>query len=152
MKALSRLAIILLAVGLGTAALAATERSSGPPGFRSAGELGGVLMRAARQLNLTDAQKQAIRDLLKNARQQRSDQDYDITVLGDPGNSNYAAAIESAKTQAAQRVQKASELQQQIYNLLTPEQKSQLPTVLADMKADMEARRAERQQRAQQGT
>lgn len=94
-----------------------------PPAFRSGGELGGVLTRAVRQLNLTDAQKRAIRDLLKNARQQRSGQDYDITVLGDPGNANYAAAIESAKTQAAQRVQKANELQQQIYNLLTPEHK-----------------------------
>lgn len=151
MKTLPRIALITLtAIGFGAAVAAAPDRPNGSPGFAGRSELGGTLVRAAQQLNLTDNQKQAIRDLLKNSRQQASGQSFDITVLGDPGNSNYAAAMENAKTQAAQRVQRASELQQQIYNLLTTEQKQQLPKVLADMKAKMDARRAERQQK--QGT
>lgn len=148
MKVFSRIALIALAaVGLGTAALAAApDRPNGRPSFAGS-ELGGGLMRAARELNLTDAQQQAIRDLVKNARQQRTRSSLDITVIGDPGNPNYAAAIETAKTQAAQRIQAASDLQHQIYNVLTPAQKTQLPTVLADIKARMAARRAELQQK-----
>lgn len=154
MKFTSRIVLATLAAaGLATAVAAAPSRL-GASGLSGGPELSGSLMRAARELNLTDNQKQAMRDLLRNARDaavaNRAAQPYDITVLGDPGNSNYAAAVDNAKTQAAARIQRASELQLQVYNLLTPEQKAQLPKVLADMKAEREARRAERQQRREQ--
>jgi hypothetical protein len=63
-------------------------------------------------------------------------------VLGNPGDANYATALQSAKTLAATRIQNESELQGQIYNVLTAQQKAQLPTVLASMKAQAAQRRA----------
>lgn len=146
--------LALAAAGVGTAVVAAPDNQRPPmhgrAGFAGGMAFGGTLMRATQELNLTDSQRQAIRDLMKNARsdamKQRSEQGYDITVLGDPGNANYSAALEQAKQQAAQRVQRASDLQLQVYNLLTPEQKAKLPTVLSNMKAERETRRQQRQQ------
>ena len=66
----------------------------------------------------------------------------DMSVLGNPGDPNYATALQSAKTMAATRLQNESEIQGQIYNVLTAQQKTQLPTVLAAMKAQAAQRRA----------
>ena len=66
-----------------------------------------------------------------------------MTVLANPGDPNYATALQTAKTKFEARMQSESELQGQIYNVLTPAQKAQLPTVLASMKAQAQARRAQ---------
>src|SRR5437868_8309010 len=50
------------------------------------------------------------------------------------------------KSAAATRLQNEAELQGQIYNVLSAEQKARLPQVLADMKSRFEARRATWQQ------
>jgi len=96
------------------------------------------LVRALHQLNLTDAQKQQIHAIMVNARQQLAASRQgapDFTVLGNPGDPNYPAAIQSLQTRAAQRVSQASQVEQQIYAVLTAEQKAQLPQVLASIKA-----------------
>ena len=75
-----------------------------------------------------------------------------MTVLANPGDPNYATALQSAKTLASTRIQNQSELQGQIYNVLTAQQKAQLPTVLASMKAQAAQRRAAWEQKHATGT
>jgi Spy/CpxP family protein refolding chaperone len=106
----------------------------------------GSLLRATRQLNLTADQQSQIKSILSSARSQGPGQGgagMDITVLGNPADPNYATALQTAKAAAANRLQLESEVQGQVYNVLTTEQKTQLPTVLAGMKAQMAARRAQ---------
>jgi Spy/CpxP family protein refolding chaperone len=118
------------------------------------GLLVGSLLHATKQLNLTADQQQSIKSILSNARaQQRANAQnpqVDMTVLANPGDPNYATALQTAKTLAANRIQNESEIEGQIYNVLTPQQKAQLPQVLADMKAKFQQRRAAWQQRHQQ--
>lgn len=117
-----------------------------------------TLLRATRQLNLTADQQQTIKSLLSQARsQQRSQHGLsgnapDITVLGNPGHENYASAVQSLQSNASTRIQRESELAGSIYNVLTTEQKQQLPTVLANMKAQAQARRAAWQAQHAAGT
>lgn len=114
----------------------------------------GTLLRATRQLNLTSEQKQTIRTLLSQGRSQRfsGGNAPDITVLGNPGQEGYASAVQSLQSNAASRIQSQSELANGIYNVLTTEQKQQLPTVLANMKAKAQARRAAWQAQHASGT
>ena len=118
------------------------------------GMLVGMTLRATKQLNLTAEQQASIKGILSSARAQHKaamasaqGAPVDLTVLGNPGDPNYATALQSAKTLAANRLQRDSELQGQIYNVLTAEQKTQLPTVLAAMKAKAAQRRAAWQQK-----
>jgi Spy/CpxP family protein refolding chaperone len=101
----------------------------------------GGLMRAFHELNLTAAQQQQIHGILSNARQQFASQRAagapDMMALMNPGDPNYAAAVQAAKKRAADRIQRASDLKLQVYNVLTPEQKSQLSKSMADWKARM---------------
>ena len=104
-------------------------------------------MRATRQLNLTADQQASIKTILSNARAQAkaaraAGPAVDMTVLANPGDPNYATALQNAKTLAANHIQAESQLQAQIYDVLTAQQKAQLPTVLAALKAQAAARRA----------
>jgi Spy/CpxP family protein refolding chaperone len=93
-------------------------------------------IRAIRQLQLSDDQKQQIKSLLGAARTAaRSEPRPDLSVLANPSDPNYAAALQAAKDRAAVVVQRWSDLQLQIYNVLTPEQKAQLPQVLSNLQA-----------------
>ena len=110
------------------------------------GLLLGMTLRATKQLNLTAEQQASIKTILSNARAQAkadraSEPAVDMTVLGNPGDPNYASALQNAKTLAANRLQRQSQLQAQIYDVLTAEQKAQLPTVLASLKAQAATRR-----------
>jgi Spy/CpxP family protein refolding chaperone len=108
----------------------------------------GMTLRATKQLNLTADQQASIKTILSTARAQAkaahaaNASSVDMTVLANPGDPNYATALQSAKTLASTRIQNQSELQGQIYNVLTAQQKAQLPTVLASMKAQAAQRRA----------
>ena len=108
----------------------------------------GMTLRATKQLNLTAEQQASIKTILSTARAQAkaahaaNASSVDMTVLANPGDPNYATALQSAKTLASTRIQNQSELQGQIYNVLTAQQKAQLPTVLASMKAQAAQRRA----------
>jgi len=134
------------------------------------------LMAAFRQLNLTPVQREQVRSIVFNAResvrmraaqaqqsgamQQRLD---DFAVLANPGDPGYARSVQQLKTRATERVQQsiqlATDTEQKLYNVLTAEQKAQLPKVLTDMKSRIEQRmnalRARRQgagSRRDQGT
>jgi Spy/CpxP family protein refolding chaperone len=119
-------------------------------GHRGGGMLVGVMLRATRQLNLTADQEASIKGILSNARAQHEaaagTAANDMLTLANPGDPNYAMALQSAKAAAATRLQNEVELQGQIYNVLTADQKAKLPQVLADMKSRFEARRAAWQQ------
>lgn len=112
--------------------------------------LAGVLLRQLRELDLSDQQRQSMRNVLAQARKQRqsnaSRPPLDIAVLGNPGSAGYARAVQAEKDRAAARIQRQSEIETQLYNVLTPTQKRALATLLA---AD-EVRLQQRQQRMQQ--
>jgi Spy/CpxP family protein refolding chaperone len=158
MKFNSRYAVLaatLASIGLGTVVTAqesSSTSSSSPPAIagkphwghaRGAGPVR-ALLRATRQLNLSADQKQSIKTLLMQARSQHRGVGTgpDMTVLGNPGDANYGTAVQSLQSRAASRIQEESALASSIYNVLTPEQKQQLPTVLANLKAQAQARRA----------
>ena len=115
-------------------------------GHHGGGMLVGVMLRATKQLNLTTDQQASIESILSNARAQHraaaSTAQVDLMTLANPGDPNYATALQSAKAAAAARLQNEVELQSQIYNVLTADQKAKLPQVLADMKSKLEARRS----------
>ena len=119
-------------------------------GHRGGGMLVGVMLRATRQLNLTSDQQASIKTILSTARSQHQaaagTAPVDMMTLANPGDPNYATALQSAKAAAAAHLQNEVELQSQIYNVLTADQKARLPQVLADMKSKFEARRATWQQ------
>jgi Spy/CpxP family protein refolding chaperone len=103
-----------------------------------------ALMRAFHELNLTAAQKQQIHGILSTARQQfaaqRASGAPDRAALMNPGDPGYAAAVQAAKQRAADRIQRISDLKLQVYNVLTPDQKSQLSKSMANWKARMAQR------------
>jgi Spy/CpxP family protein refolding chaperone len=117
-------------------------------GHHGGGFLLGTTLRATKRLNLSAEQQASIKTILSNARAQAKaahasgQSSIDMAVLGNPGDPNYATALQSAKSLAASRIQTESELQGQIYNVLDAQQKAQLPAVLASMKAQAAARRA----------
>jgi Spy/CpxP family protein refolding chaperone len=157
--------IALTSLGAGTAGSALAAPATGPASsstapagpphghffFRGRGPGGGFLLgsllRATRQLNLSSDQQAQIKGILGAARNQARwagpAGGMDITVLGNPADPNYAAAVQAAQLAASNRIQQESELESQVYNVLTTEQRTQLPTVLASMKAQGAARRAQ---------
>ncbi len=137
-----------------------TTTTSAPKGghkwHRHHGGLLGLTLRATKQLNLTAEQQASIKSILSTARAQAkaahaAAAPVDPSVLGNPGDANYATALQSAKTHASNRIQAESELQGQIYNVLTAQQKAQLPTVLASIKAQAAQRRADWEQKHASG-
>jgi len=163
MKLNSRYAVLaaaLAGVGFGTVAAAQNEPSTANPAttagapaatgrhwHRAHGSmLLGTMLRATRQLNLTPQQKQSIRTLLTQARNENKSNAAaapDVTVLGNPGDAGYATAVQNMQTRAASRIQLESALAANIYkNVLTDAQRQALPGVLADMKTQMQQRRA----------
>jgi periplasmic protein CpxP/Spy len=114
---------------------------------------GGRGLMLARGLNLTDAQKQQIHTILDTARQNAMKQMKDgkpgegkagpmpdRMALMNPGDPNYAAAVQNAKKRAADRIQHMSDLKQQLYNVLTAEQKSEVQKRIASWKTRMAQR------------
>jgi Spy/CpxP family protein refolding chaperone len=164
-RTLGLLLVATATVGAGAAMAAATPTSTEPattaattpaPGGRHrhhhhGGMLVGVMLHATRQLNLTSDQQTTIKGILSNARAQHQANaqaaGVDLMTLANPGDPNYAAALQNAKTAAANRLQSQVELQGQIYNVLTADQKAKLPQVLADMKSKAQQRRAAWSQR-----
>jgi Spy/CpxP family protein refolding chaperone len=124
-------------------------------GGRFAGSFGGApfvgsLLRATRQLDLTTAQQDSLRSILQSARPTRQPgaqaqagaqpQRAALTVLGNPGDPGYAAAVQRAEADATSRIQKQSALAGKIYAVLTPAQQKQLPQVLASMQSREQSR------------
>src|SRR4051812_22351725 len=134
MKLNRTLSLLLLAtatVGAGAAVAAASTTTTpsattadAPGGkhwhqrHRGGGMLVGVMLRATRQLNLTADQEASIKSILSNARAQRQaaagTASIDVMTLANPGDPNYATALQNAKSAAATRLQNEAELQGQI--------------------------------------
>ena len=104
--------------------------------------LGGGLLHALHQLNLTPAQQQSVHTILTAAHAQfaaerKAGARPDFTVLSNPGDPNYATALQDLQTRMANRIQEQSQTELALYKVLTPEQQQQLPQILASMKAKM---------------
>ena len=146
----------LLAASLATAVYAASPPPDGtaPPAhgeWRHGREHHRVdlLMHALKQVNITDQQKQSVRGILQSAKPQFEalmgqirDNERTLITLG-PDDPNYAATLATAKTLAANMVQQRSDVRVQIYSVLTPKQKAELPQVFANMKAKADQKRQE---------
>ena len=104
--------------------------------------LSGGLLHALHQLNLTPAQQQSVHTILTAAHSQfaaerRAGGRPDFAVLSNPGDPNYATALQDLQTRLATRIQEQSQTELALYKVLTPAQQQQLPQVLATMKAKM---------------
>ncbi len=113
------------------------------------GMMGGPgLMRRFRGLDLTPAQREQVHTILSSAREQHAKMrpagGPDMMALANPGDPNYATAVQAAKKRAADRIQAGSDLQLKLYNILTPQQKAQLTKSLAERKAKMEQWKTQR--------
>jgi Spy/CpxP family protein refolding chaperone len=114
-------------------------RGMGPAGPAS----GLALVRSFHALNLSEAQQQQVHDILAKAQQarqaaiqaMRANGPGNLAALANPGDPNYATAVQAAKKRATDRIQQASDLHQQLYGVLTAEQKLQLSKLIADRKA-----------------
>jgi Spy/CpxP family protein refolding chaperone len=164
--------LVLAMASLGTVAGVASAQTTTPSttttttapatghkwhGHHHGGFLLGTTLRATKQLNLTAEQQASIKTILTTARAQAkaahaANASVDMSVLGNPGDANYATALQTAKTSASSRLQNESEIQGQIYNVLTAQQKAQLPAVLATMKAQAAQRRAAWEQKHATGS
>ena len=142
------------AMTLGTAAFAAGQ-DDGPRFGGHHGEHGGFM--AMQKLNLTDAQKASIHDLVKNSFSQNKPQRdalraqrqaFESMTPDQVGYQAAAAKLAQAEAAATQnRVQQQAQLKAQIYALLTTQQKAQWAT----LKQEREQRRQQWEQfKAQQ--
>lgn len=111
------------------------------------------LARLVQQLDLSDAQRQSIRSLLESAKpqhaalrkQQREAIKEAMNTL--PDDPNYPAVVQKRKDLAAAAIQQRSDLNVQIYALLTPEQKAEVPALIEKMKARAKHWRAAKRDR-----
>lgn len=137
------------ALAIGSFAVAA----QGAPDHGGWGHHGGHHgMMALGKLNLSDAQKASIRQIMQSnfeqnkgqrqaLRQQR--QAFEAMNPTDPGYQAAAASLAQAEGAATTaRVQQMANVRAQVYNVLTPAQQSQM----ASMKAQQQARRQQWQQ------
>ncbi|HEX4377808.1 MAG TPA: Spy/CpxP family protein refolding chaperone [Steroidobacteraceae bacterium] len=108
---------------------------------------GGVMMQMLHQLNLTAGQKQRVHAILANARTQAQAQRStagapNFAALANPGDPNHTAALQDLQGRMAARIQARDQIQTQIYGVLTPDQKSQLASLIAARQARMAQRSA----------
>jgi len=151
--------LALASVGLTVSAVAATADTAAMPAHHHHHPMmmGGVgFMAALHKLNLTAEQEKSIHSIMDGARQQlksgAENGSADFFALQNPGDPNYNQAVHNAEAAATNRIEQRSAVDQQIYNLLTPEQKAQLPQVLANMKTKAEQRHSEWQQQHSHST
>ena len=109
---------------------------------------GPMILRSFRALDLTAAQQQQVHTVLSNAHSQFAAKaptgaPPDMLALSNPGDPGYASAVQAAKKRATDRIQQQSDLNQQLYNVLTADQKAQLAKMVASWKARMAQRSAE---------
>jgi Spy/CpxP family protein refolding chaperone len=104
------------------------------------GMAGGFMMHALHQLALTDAQKQSVHGILANARAQSKAQHQgggamNFAALNNPGDPNHAAALQDLQARLSARIQARDAVRQQIYGVLTQDQKTQLASIIAARQA-----------------
>ncbi len=135
------------AMTLTTVAFAAGQDGGPHGGWHGRGGHHGMMM-SMQKLNLTDAQKASIKQLVKdsfaknkgqfqNLRQQR--QAFEAMAPDQVGYQQAASNLAQAEAAATQqRVTQRAALRAQIYALLTPAQKQQMAQLKADRQARME--------------
>lgn len=93
------------------------------------------------QLNLTDDQKKQVHDIVKKSDEQSKDamkKHHELMAgLLNPGDANYANAVQAVKDAATAQIEQRSQDNVAIYNLLTAEQKAKIPQVIEEMKQHM---------------
>jgi protein CpxP len=100
------------------------------------GMTGGFMMHALHQLNLTDAQKQSVHGILATAHSQAQAQRQstgaaNFAALANPGDPNHSAAVQEMQTRMSAHLQAQEAVTQQIYGVLTADQKAQLTSIIA---------------------
>jgi Spy/CpxP family protein refolding chaperone len=142
--------IVLLA--LTTPVAVAADKPQGADSSRHSAQVHRTrspFFRAVHELKLTPEQRTGIRSILTASRQQHAASAQsgrpDFAALLNPGSPNHAVAVQAAQTRAAARVQQRSEIETSVYDLLTPDQKAQLQTVLAGVQTQMQQRRERHQ-------
>lgn len=101
--------------------------------------------RILHKLNLSAQQKSQVKNLVAQARSERASQRDSMRTnraaleATSPNDPSYAGLVSTAQANASAAVQARADLWAQIYGVLTPEQKSQIPGIAA---AD-QARRAQ---------
>lgn len=125
-------------------------------GGRRGGLFGG---RLAEQLNLTDAQKEQIkqittryRESAKAQREQRRDQRTDGFNGGTFDEAQVRAAAQARANARVEREVARARMMSEIYNVLTAEQKAQLATLRQQREQRMQERRARRNANSGQTT
>jgi Spy/CpxP family protein refolding chaperone len=129
----------------GSTSASATPSPAGEQGWhqhRHHGGYFGFIMHSFHELDLTAAQKEQMHAILSAAHEQhqaeRAAAGSTMMALADPGNANYASALQTAKQNAATRIQEGSDLQLKLYAILTPAQKAQLTQNVAAHEAKMQ--------------
>jgi Spy/CpxP family protein refolding chaperone len=108
------------------------------------------LLGALRRLDLTADQRQKVRTILMDARRQAAPRSAgagtapDFTALINPGDPDHARAVQAAKDRAAQRIERSEQTEQNLYNVLTAQQKTRLTQMFAQMRTRMQQREAAR--------
>lgn len=108
------------------------------------------MLMAFRRLNLSDEQRERVRNVLLNARisalQAREKQPGEVAArqqfaaLLNPGDPDHARAVQAAKDRAVDRIERATQTQQALYNVLTPAQKTQLTQMFAQRRERLQRR------------
>jgi Spy/CpxP family protein refolding chaperone len=130
-----------LALAQSTAAAPGTSVSQGRAHFRHRAPFAHLL----HKLNLSAQQKSAIRTLMAQSRSERSTLINSLRTnraaleSTSPADSSYASLVATAQANASAAVQARANLWSQIYGVLTPDQKAQIPGIVAAE----QARRAE---------
>jgi periplasmic protein CpxP/Spy len=114
------------------------------------------LARVIQQLDLTDAQRESLRSLLESTKaqreafhaQQREATKGSMTTL--PDDPNYPALIETRKQLASTAIQQRSDLNVQMYALLTPEQKARVPQLIEELKVQAKEQRGNGKRRGRE--
>ena len=98
---------------------------------------GGPFMHVLKQLNLTAGQQTQLKSIWAQARTQHQSlhesmrANHESLMAADPSDANYPALLATEKANAAARVQMMSDIKSQVYAVLTPEQRAQIPALLA---------------------
>jgi protein CpxP len=143
---MKQIKIALIAAGLigaaGLASAADMPQAGGPMPPRMAVHQfagGPSLAHLIHRLDLTDAQRQSIRAVFESARpQQRALREQHRELMEAsrktlPDDPNYLALVQKRKDLAVQAIQQRSDLEVQLFALLTPEQKAKLPSLAQEL-------------------
>jgi periplasmic protein CpxP/Spy len=153
MRLLKAVAVGALTLSAGAFAVADATAGGGSHASQFAGEHS--LAALVQKLELTAAQRESIRAILdasKTQRQSLREQHREVTQASAstlPDDPNYTALVEKRKQLASEAIQQRSELNAQVYAVLTPEQKAQVPQLIKDAKANMKQRRHARRARGE---